>query len=97
MYVPLYPRRLKETTDQMGGRRRYATNNAPPAATTETGSADERVSTVDEAFGLAPSITLVVCCAAFATVCSQGIIQNQNNSKKLEFLGCVWIKDLVEE
>lgn len=43
-------------------------NNAPAVVTITTGSAEEMVSTVDEAMGLAPSITLVVCSAAPATV-----------------------------
>lgn len=54
--------------DQMGGMRRYATNNAPPVATIVNGSADVMVSIVEEAIGLATSITFVVC---FAAVCNQ--------------------------
>jgi hypothetical protein len=59
---------LKEISDQIGGRRRYARNNAPADTTTTEGSEDVMVSTVAEAMGLAPSITFVVCCAASATV-----------------------------
>jgi len=40
-------------TDQMGGKRRYATNNAPAVPTITVGSAVEIVSTVDEAIGFA--------------------------------------------
>lgn len=58
-------------TDQMGGRRRYARNSAPAVPTITTGSADEMVSTVEEAIGFASSIILVVCCAASVTVCKQ--------------------------
>lgn len=54
--------------DQMGGRRKYARNNAPAVPTITTGSAEEMVSTVDEAIGFATSITFVVCCAAPAIV-----------------------------
>lgn len=49
-------------------------NNAPAVPTITTGSADEIVSTVDEAIGLASSMTFVVCFAASATVCNQEII-----------------------
>lgn len=58
-------------TDQMGGRRRYTRNNAPAVPTITIGSDDEMVSTVEEAIGLASSITFVVFCAASATVCKQ--------------------------
>jgi hypothetical protein len=47
--------------DQMGGRRRYVRNNAPAVPTITTGSAVEMYSIVDEAIGLAPSITFEVC------------------------------------
>lgn len=60
-------------TEKMGGMRRYATNNAPPVPTMRVGSADKMDSTVVEAIGLAPSITLEVCCAASATVCKQNM------------------------
>lgn len=66
--------------DQMGGRTRYATNNAPAVTTTVVGSADEMVSMVEEAIGLAPSITFVVCCAAPATVCDQNHCINFMNT-----------------
>lgn len=69
MELPLYPRTLKEMADQMGGRRRYIRNNAPAVPTITMGSAEEMVSTVDEAIGLASSITFVVCCAVSATIC----------------------------
>lgn len=55
--------------DQMGGRRRYETNNAPAVPTITVGSADEMASTVDEAIGVA---TFVVFSAASATVCNKG-------------------------
>lgn len=57
--------------DQMGGRRRYTRNNAPAVPTITMGSDDEMVSIVEEAIGLASSITFVVFCAASATVCKQ--------------------------
>nr|GMC74100.1 hypothetical protein Iba_chr03cCG7040 [Ipomoea batatas] len=47
-------------TEKMGGMRRYAMNNAPPVPTMSVGSADKMDSTVVEAIGLAPSITLEV-------------------------------------
>ena len=58
-------------TDQMGGKSRYATNNAPAVPTIVIGSADVMVSKVEEAIGFAASITFVVCFAASATVCNQ--------------------------
>jgi len=66
--VPLYPRKLKEMADQIGGNKRYAMNSAPAVPAITVGSDEVIVSMVDEAIGLAPSITLVVCCAASATV-----------------------------
>lgn len=45
----------------MGGSKRYAITRAPPVAKTTAGSADDMVSTVDVAIGLASSITFVVC------------------------------------
>lgn len=60
--------------DQMGGKRRYARNNAPAVPTMTVGSAETMVLTVDEAMGFAPSINFVVCCAASVTVCNKGII-----------------------
>lgn len=58
-------------TDQMGGKRRYATNTAPPVAAIVIGSADVMVSKAEEAIGLAASITLVLCFATSAAVCNQ--------------------------
>lgn len=58
-------------TDHMGGKSRYARKIAPALPTITTGSADIMVSTVEEAAGFTSSITLVVCCAASATVCVQ--------------------------
>lgn len=57
--------------DHIGGKRRYARKMAPAVPTITTGSADNIVSTVDEAIGFAPSITLLVCCAASTSVCDQ--------------------------
>ena len=59
---------MKETTDQIGGRIRYAINNAPAETTITEGSADETVCTVAEAIGFALSTTSPVCWAASATV-----------------------------
>lgn len=57
--------------DQIGGKRRYARAKTPAISAIKRGSAAEIVSTVDEAIGLAPSMTLPVCCAAPTTVCNQ--------------------------
>lgn len=47
--------------EKIGGSKRYAMTNAPPVANITAGSADDMVSTVDVAMGLASSITFVVC------------------------------------
>lgn len=57
-------------TDQMGGSRRYERNNAPAVPTITMGSADEMVSTVDAAIGLASPMTFAVFSATSATVCN---------------------------
>ena len=56
--------------DQIGGKSRYATAKTPAISAITRGSAVEIVSTVDEAIGLAPSMTFPVCCAAPTTVCN---------------------------
>ncbi|MFS7999950.1 hypothetical protein Hanom_Chr12g01172651 [Helianthus anomalus] len=66
--IPLYPRRLKEMTEKTGGSRKYARTITPPVTAMVVGSADEMVSTVVDAIGLASWITFPVCCAASATV-----------------------------
>lgn len=57
--------------DQTGGSRRYARNIAPAVPAITIGSAEDIVSTVVEAIGLASSIKLPVCFAASATVWNQ--------------------------
>lgn len=57
--------------DQIGGKSRYAKAKTPAISAIRRGSAVEIVSTVDEAIGLATSMTLPVCCAAPTTVCNQ--------------------------
>lgn len=47
--------------EKIVGAMRYATNNTPAVPAMIVGSADEMVSTAEEAMGLAFSMTFVVC------------------------------------
>lgn len=72
--------------EKIVGAMRYATNNTPAVPAMIVGSADEMVSTAEEAMGLAFSMTFVVCWAAPATVYEQkcifaSIISQELNAK----------------
>lgn len=60
---------MNDNADQIGGKRRYPTNNAPAVTMRVEGSEDVIVFAVAEAMGFATSMIFVVCCAAPAIVC----------------------------